>query len=315
MRGYLARSITLLFIQMTVLLCGCGASTSTNASDPTESNTLQGPTKEVEISGTTYTIKENWLVEDKGGGETWIYFQDTVPEKIHNIMMISTYQNLSEEVAASGLGTREFIKDQVLPGFVQTLKGSEMVQDDYVEERFDLPETPVIHLKGQMNINQHDVYLFMNDYTHLTMVQYYHNADEDYSKDVRTIIENLKFSYDGFLENKTEANTLHGPSVDGNSDKKSCDGEPYGAGSDWAKYDENGDGCINDSEFQAGMGDAIDDKVNGSYSESNTSDRTGLCEFKSNGKYVCNKKAMDGYSYCQEHWDLLYGTYNSLVGN
>ena len=108
---------------------------------------------------------------------------------------------------------------------------------------------------------------------------------------------------------------MHGPSVDGNSDKKSCDGEPCGAGSDWAKYDENGDGCINDSEFQAGMGDAIDDKVNGSYSGSSTSDRTGLCEFKSNGKYVCNKKAMDGYSYCQEHWDLLYGTYNSLVGN
>ena len=113
-----------------------------------------------------------------------------------------------------------------------------------------------------MNINQHDIYLFMNDYTHLTMVQYYHNADEDYSDDVRTIIENLKFSYDGFLEDKE--NTLHASSIGSSSDKNSCDGEPYGTGSDWAKYDDNKDGCINDAEFQIGMGAYIEEQANSS---------------------------------------------------
>ena len=315
MKKNAARFVLLLVIQLTLLLCACGGNTSTKTEGSSDNKTLQGPTKEVEIGGTTYTIKEDWLVEDKGEGQAWIYCQDTVPEKIHNIIMISSYENLSEEVAASGLGTRDLIRNTILPEFKQSLRKTEMVQDDYVEEYFDLPETPVLHLKGQMNINQHDVYLFMNDYTHLVMVQYYHNADEDYSADVRTIIETLKFSYDGFLEDKTEDNTLHGPSVDGNTDKKSCDGEPYGAGSDWAKYDKNGDGCINDSEFQAGMGDAIENKVNGTSSGPSNTDRTGLCEFKENGKYVCNKKAMSGYSYCKEHWDLLYSTYNNLVGN
>ena len=106
------------------------------------------------------------------------------------------------------------------------------------------------------------------------------------------------------------------------SAKKACDGESYGAGSDWAKYDSNNDGCINDIEFQNGMNDAIEKRTGGSSYSSDKTDRTGLCEFKQNGVYVCNKKAMSGYSFCQEHWDMMYAgyeafkdTYDQVTGN
>jgi hypothetical protein len=106
------------------------------------------------------------------------------------------------------------------------------------------------------------------------------------------------------------------------SAKKACDGESYGAGSDWAKYDINNDGCINDIEFQNGMNDAIEKRTGGSSYSSDKTDRTGLCEFKQNGVYVCNKKAMNGYSFCQEHWDMMYAgyeafkdTYDQVTGN
>ena len=49
-----------------------------------------------------------------------------------------------------------------------------------------------------------------------------------------------------------------------------------------------------------------------SYSHSYSS-RDGLCEYKVNGRYVCNKKATHGY-FCQEHYEYLNGIYNDYVG-
>lgn len=120
---------------------------------------------------------------------------------------------------------------------------------------------------------------------------------------------------------KTQSNHDSGSTSSGSS-SRSCDGESYSAGSDWAKYDKNHDGCINDAEFQNGMNDAIEKRTSGSSSYSNKTDRTGLCQFKENGIYVCNKKAMSGYSFCKEHWDMMYegyesfkNTYDQVTGN
>lgn len=51
----------------------------------------------------------------------------------------------------------------------------------------------------------------------------------------------------------------------------------------------------------------------GSSSSSSSSSRSGLCQYKSGGQYVCNKKATNG-SYCKEHYDYLNDAYNSLFG-
>lgn len=42
-------------------------------------------------------------------------------------------------------------------------------------------------------------------------------------------------------------------------------------------------------------------------------DRTGLCQFKLGGEYVCNDKATNG-NYCEYHYNYLNDAYNSLFG-
>ena len=42
-------------------------------------------------------------------------------------------------------------------------------------------------------------------------------------------------------------------------------------------------------------------------------DRTGLCQFKVGGEYVCNAKATNG-NYCEYHYNYLNDAYNSLFG-
>lgn len=51
-----------------------------------------------------------------------------------------------------------------------------------------------------------------------------------------------------------------------------------------------------------------------SSSSSSSSSRSGLCQYKSGGQYVCNKKATNG-NYCKEHYDYLNDAYNSLFGH
>ncbi|MBR2676449.1 MAG: hypothetical protein IKE28_06030 [Solobacterium sp.] len=187
------------------------------------------------------------------------------------------------------------------------------------KEYYELSQTPAYKISnewedgGGTNI----FWFYMNNYHDIVQVRFVHNnkAKHDYSDDYNNMIQNMFIKgLDGDLAFKdTFGQETSKPSSSESTGTKACDGEPYGAGSDWAKYDKNKDGCINDSEFQAGMGDAIDERLNGTSSRTSTSDRTGLCEFKSNGKYVCNKKAMSGYSFCKEHWDMLYDTYKSLT--
>ncbi len=110
---------------------------------------------------------------------------------------------------------------------------------------------------------------------------------------------------------KTQSDKYTGKATSGSS-KQSCAGESYSAGSDWARYDKNHDGCISDIEFQNGMSDAIEKQSGSSSFSSNKTDRTGLCQFKQDGIYVCDKKAMSGYSFCKEHWDMMYEGYESF---
>ena len=56
----------------------------------------------------------------------------------------------------------------------------------------------------------------------------------------------------------------------------------------------------------------ISSHLSGSSNKGNSSsNRSGLCQFKSGGQYICNKKATNG-SYCKEHYDYLNDAYNSL---
>ena len=339
---------------LSLFLLACGGSTTVDSSSA-DSN-LVGVTKEVEIFDTTYEIGENWFIDEMSDTNRAIYFQDTKPEKVTNAIFITRAKDVLS-------GSKQWVHAlDYLARFRESLVTSKNIDDSFTDELIELKETPVLILEGKApntDTFTKEVYLFMNSYKDVVMLQYYHDTasgEPDYSGVVRNMVKNMKLSYDGFLRATPTPETNSGTSTnkkscDGepysagskwaNYDKdgdgcindsefqagmgdaieekvngsSACDGEPYGAGSDWAKYDKNGDGCINDSEFQAGMGDAIDNRVSGTSSGSSTSDRTGLCEFKENGKYVCNKKAMSGYSFCKEHWELLNNAYNSLVGD
>ncbi len=303
----LKRINLILVVSLSFCLGACGTESSNKKEDA--ESLLVGPTTEVEIYNSIFTIQENWFVEDMGDMKC-LYLQNEKSDEPNNVVFITRAKDVLENTKE--WTSAEWYLSEVKDSLVEQGK----IEKNYTEESFEKKETPVIVLNGNYpgtTLNT-VIYLLMNDYSDLLIIQYVSKpitGEKDYFDEVHEIVNNLELSYDGFQKATPTPETNSGTS----SDKKACDGEPYGAGSDWAKYDKNGDGCINDSEFQAGMGDAIENKVNGTSSGSDTSDRTGLCEFKENGKYICNKKAMSGYSFCKEHWELLNNAYNSLVGN
>ncbi|MDO4194209.1 MAG: hypothetical protein Q4D24_12965 [Erysipelotrichaceae bacterium] len=308
LNGYFTTVKKVCFICLTVLfLCSCSAGNSSTKEEANSS--LLGTTKEVEIYDIIFTLPENWFVEENED-MTFLYCQDEKSDEAHDanngIIILNAKDRLEN---TKDWEDAEWYLSQVKDSLIEQKK----IDKNYTEESFEKKETPVLLLRGKYpdtNINT-AIYLMMSDYGELLLLQYVtdpNSGEKDYYNEVREIVDNLKFSYDGYKKA-----TPHSGSSP--SSKENCDGEPYGAGSDWAKYDKNGDGCINDSEFQNGMNDAIEDRLNNSTSDSSTSNRIGLCEFKENGRYVCNKKATSGMSYCQEHWKLLYDTYKSVGGH
>ena len=306
-----------------VLLIGCSSSES--AQTPV--------TKTVTIFDTDYTIQENWLVETQGP-ETFIYFQSEKPELVYDGIIIQRFNNVLQNAQHYSQAENYIILMK------ESLIKTGLIGKEYTETRCDRDDTPVLRLSGEYKGMEHSVYLFMSSYTDAVMLQYFHNpkkSNTDYSDNVKEMVESMVTHFDGFKTTSAPTyvdplkptgtckhpgcnNIVYGTEYCSDhqgtvTEASGCDGEPYGAGSDWAKYDKNGDGCINDAEFQAGMGDAAENRLNGSTSGSSTSNRNGLCEFMENGRYVCNKKAMSGMSYCQEHWDLLKSTYDNLTGH
>lgn len=321
------KSIALFALSVSLVACGSGTGSEKTADD----NIPAEETKEVEIYGTTYTLNKDWLVLDKGNDTTWIYFQDTEPEKIENVIFVSVYDGVYidnlEEAKKDGLTeadivSRQNIIDNTFKSFKESLIAAGIVSSTYSEEIYDLPKTPVMYLKGvDQNGWNNEVYLFMNDYHRLVMLQTY-LRDMSYSPVVRNIVDTLEFSYDGWIptdskdDKKTQSHTSStftnkygtpttkcnhpgcnnyiassgdtncctehsnkclncGKYIDedamycmdciekevkgsSSNSSKGCDGEKYGDGSDWAKYDKNKDGCISDAEFQTGIMDTIE---------------------------------------------------------
>ncbi len=287
-----------------VFITGCGSQKEQGIVQE-EPNVI---TKEIDIFDTKYIIQDDWTVIDMNDDSMkMLIFQSEMSDKINTGLIISVSRGALE--GATKWNQAEWYLQQLKEAMIN----QNHINKDCSEQWLNKKETPVLMLSGKLpsdnNVIVH-MYLLFNDFEDPLILEYRHatdSGDKDYSEEVRELVNSMVLSFDGFDKvTSTSSNT---------SNNNGCDGEPYSIGSDWVKYDKNGDGCINDAEFQAGMGDAAENRLNGSSSGSSTSNRNGLCEFKENGRYVCNKKAMSGMSYCQEHWDLLKSTYDNLTGN
>ena len=143
-----------------------------------------------------------------------ISLQNNDSDIMNNIIMIITmtgmiYENL-EQAKADGYSETDFFKKQdVINSCFKTTKdallASNIITPEYNEKLFDLPETPVMHLKGIRDDYNHEIYLFMDDYSNVAIVQAY-LTDTALSAEVRNMIDNLKFSYDGWKNEEKNSN-------------------------------------------------------------------------------------------------------------
>ena len=120
-----------------------------------------------------------------------------------------TYGNI-EQAKADGYSETDFCKRQDVVDYCfkstkDALLAANIITTEYSEEMFDLPETPVMHLKGICNDCNHELYLFMDDYSNVAIVQAY-LTDTALSAEVRNMIDSLKFSYDGWKNEEKNAN-------------------------------------------------------------------------------------------------------------
>ena len=319
-------------------------------------------TKQVDIFGTKYTVHDDWIVEKKENNPDSPFYQVSFPDPNNpseiqkdNAFLISRievirYDNL-EQGKANGVSEtdrwpRHLIVERTFQEFKDSLLSSGMITDHYNSEIFDLPETPVLHLSGITESGQaapegqyHELYLFMNDYNYLAVVQAY-LQDANYSNELKEIIQALEFSYDGW---KKENNINNNTTVSSNSSESSTFTNKYGTPTtkcahpgcnnyiassgntncctkhsnkclSCGKYiDEDAMYCI-DCLTKATSGTSSSSTSSGNGSSSKSSDRSGLCQYKVGSEYVCNKKATNGY-YCKEHYDFLNDAYNSLFGD
>lgn len=174
-------------------------------------------TKEELLFNTTYTLHDDWTVKKIDYDTSYHYqilLQNEDPDTVTNSILLSTmlgmtYGNI-EKAKADGYSETDFCKRQDVVDYCfkstkDALLASNIITTEYSEELFDLPETPVMHLKGISGEYNHELYLFMDDYSNVAIVQAY-LTDTALSAEVRNMIDNLKFSFDGWKNEYDNSN-------------------------------------------------------------------------------------------------------------
>ena len=155
--------------------------------------------REVEIYGTTYTVPEDWLVEEMNDTSTVIYCQKEKPESVDNAIFVTQIKNVLNGAAYYSQSETyvELLKN--------TMISNGQVGSDCTETDYDKPETAGVCLKGVKDGVEVDMYIFMNNYTDAVVIQYFHNTSvaEEYHEEARKIVDTMKFSYDGFRPDPT----------------------------------------------------------------------------------------------------------------
>ena len=151
----------------------------------------------VEIFGTMYEMPKNWYMEDFGDESKMIYFQDSKPEKIFDVIAITRFPEVLE-------GTSMWYQAET---YVNTLAGSIKASiyssvDEVVPCNKDkTPGLCILGLRDNGTVYT-KCYVFMNNYNDAVSVIYYHNINEgtDHNAEVEAFIDSMDFSYEGFSQ-------------------------------------------------------------------------------------------------------------------
>ena len=114
--------------------------------------------KDVDIYGTTYTVPEDWLVEEMNDTSTVIYCQKGKPESVDNAIFVTQIKNVLS-------GAAYYSQSETYVGLLKnTMISNGQVGSDYTEKEYDKPETAGVCLKEVKDGVEVDMYIFMNNY-------------------------------------------------------------------------------------------------------------------------------------------------------